>query len=123
MNPLAHAHVNAANRLSVLHLRHPCRLSFTPTVANKLVRGGTNASLEHSHLNGNHRLLQLDPTPLTVEVGLESCPKTRRGNREGGDYVPQLINKLMRSPFLSKIVSRQKVPLQVFFFFFCLPAP
>lgn len=94
MNPLAHAHVSAANRLSVLHLRHPCRLSFTPTVANKLVRGGTNASLEHPHLNVNHRLLQLDPTPPTVEVGLESCPKTRRGIREeGGGGLRSTINQ------------------------------
>lgn len=43
------------------------------------------ASLEHPHLNVNHRLLQLDPTPPTVEVGLESCPKTRGGIREEGE--------------------------------------
>lgn len=78
------------------------------------------------HLNVHHRLLQLYPYsfPSIVEVRLESCPKTRRGNRErekkhAEDYVTQLINKLMRSRFRWKIVSRQKVTLQLFF----LPPP
>lgn len=80
-------HVNVANRLSVLYLLYPYRLSSTPTVASKLVHSDANTTIVHPHLNVNHRLLQLYPTlfPSIVEVRLESCPKTHRGNREEGE--------------------------------------
>lgn len=72
--------------------------------------------LPHRRTTGSCNCIPVFPS--TAEVSLESCPETRMGKREKKqpkDYITQLINKLMRSHFLRKIVSRQKVPPQPFF--------
>lgn len=72
----------------------------------------------HPHPHAHHRHLQLYPS-LPFHCGSEAGklpwdPHGKQVKKQPKDYITQLINKLMRSHFLWKVVSRQKVPPQLF---------
>lgn len=72
----------------------------------------------HPHPHAHRRLLQPYPS-LPFYCGSEAGklpwdPHGKRAKEQPKDYITQLINKLMRSHFLWKRVSRKKVPPQPF---------